>query len=178
MVNMLRLTRVTDYGILLMTQLAHSQSIALNTRLTANDLAVATHVPAPTVSKILQSLLKAGLLDSVRGAHGGYQLSRSAGAISLREIIHCLEGQIALTECNLESGACDQSSVCSTRNNWKRINDAMHDSLESISLADMADDSFRPVFIPVKGKLLAKGNASQEKVIPIQAVDLTEGAVS
>jgi len=169
---MLRLTRVTDYGILLMTQLVQCQLNDSNAKLTANDLAVATHVPAPTVSKILQSLLKAGLLGSVRGAHGGYQLSRPAAAISLRAIIHCLEGQIALTECSRELGVCDQSSVCSTRNNWKRINDAMHDSLENISLADMADDSFRPVFIPVKGN-----SSLMEKVIPIRVEDLTEGAV-
>jgi len=143
---MLRLTRVTDYGILLMTQLVKSASYDGSVRLTASDLSIATHVPAPTVSKILQSLLQAGLLISVRGAHGGYQLARTAAEISLREVIHCLEGRIALTECNLESGDCEQLSVCSTSNNWKRINESIRDALENISLADMAADDFMPVF--------------------------------
>jgi len=79
---MLRLTRVTDYGILLMTQLAKLEIGADAGRLTANDLALSTRVPAPTVSKILQRLLHANLLDSVRGAHGGYRLARH----------HALEG--------------------------------------------------------------------------------------
>ena len=145
---MLRLTRVTDYGILLMTHLVSPDA---SLRLTANDLANATHVPAPTVSKIMQSLLRDGLLCSVRGAQGGYALAKSADAISLRDIIHCLEGRIALTECNLESNACEQLPFCSTSSHWKRINASMLDALASISLADMADEHFMPVFMVKRG---------------------------
>lgn len=153
---MLRLTRVTDYGILLMTQLAkHADGVEV-ARLTANNLALSTRVPAPTVSKILQSLLHAGLLDSERGAHGGYRLTRASSDISVRDIIHCLEGHIALTECNLEQGECEQQPFCSTSNNWKRINTAIHDALEGISLADMASDGFMPVFV-------------MKKAVPMQA---------
>ena len=129
-----------------MTQLARLEVDGKSARLTSNDLALSTRVPAPTVSKILQSLLHAGLLDSVRGAHGGYCLTRPASEISLREIIHCLEGQIALTECNLEQGVCEQMAFCSTSHNWKRINAAIHHALDDISLADMAKDDFAPVF--------------------------------
>jgi len=147
---MLRLTRVTDYGILLMTELARLEGDVKDARLTTNYLALSTRVPAPTVSKILQSLLHVGLLDSVRGAHGGYRLARPASDISVREIIHCLEGHIALTECNLEQGECEQQPFCSTSNNWKRINTAIHQALEDISLADMATDGFMPVFVMKK----------------------------
>jgi FeS assembly SUF system regulator len=153
---MLRLTRVTDYGILLMTQLARLEAGAEAGRLTANDLASSTRVPAPTVSKILQRLLHADLLDSVRGAHGGYRLARSPSSISVRDIIHCLEGHIALTECNLEEGECEQQAFCTTSGNWKRINAAIHHALEDISLADMATDGFMPVFV-------------MKKAVPMQA---------
>ncbi|MDQ6968352.1 MAG: SUF system Fe-S cluster assembly regulator [Mariprofundaceae bacterium] len=161
---MLRLTRITDYGILLMTELARLESHAKNTRLTANDLALSTRVPAPTVSKILQSLLHANLLDSARGAHGGYRLMRLASDISVCEIIHCLEGRIALTECNLEQSECEQMPFCSTSNNWKRINTAIQHALEDISLADMAVDGFMPVF-------------TMKKAIPMQVGDIAEGVV-
>ena len=154
---MLRLTRVTDYGILLLTQMA---STSAEQRLTANDLAVATRVPAPTVSKILQSLLNAGFLDSVRGARGGYQLMRQPADISVREIIHCLEGKIALTECNLEQGDCDQLPFCSTSHNWKRINEAILDVLDNISLADMANENFMPLFMLKKAMPLHASKAS------------------
>jgi len=149
-VKMLRLTRVTDYGILLMTKLAKLDGDAGRARLTASDLALSTRIPAPTVSKVLQRLLHAGLLDSVRGAYGGYCLKRPASDISVRDIIHCLEGRIALTECSLEQGECEQMPFCSTSNNWKRINSAIHHALDDISLSDMATDGFMPVFVMKK----------------------------
>ena len=99
---MFRITRLTDYGVLLMTQLAKNADEVRN----AADLAEQVHVPLPTVSKILQILLHDHLLESVRGAGGGYRLARSAVDISVRDIIVALEGPIALTECTLESGNC------------------------------------------------------------------------
>ncbi len=150
---MLRLTKLTDYGILLMTCMASSSQ----ERFSAAELAEITHIPMPTVSKILQMLLHEGMLDSVRGAHGGYRLTRSANDINVRDVISVFEGSIALTECNLEDGgACDQHDVCSTSNNWKRINHAVRQALEDISLADMNAQDFVPVFRLQRGISIAK----------------------
>ena len=149
---MLRLTKLTDYGILLLTHMA-----ADDTRLFAsNDLSNATHIPSPTVSKVLQALLGAGLLESIRGAKGGYRLTRSADEVSVREIIDCFEGHIALTECNMDDGECEQLPFCATQNNWKRINEAVRDALDNISLKDMTQKDFMPIF-------------SMKKVLPISA---------
>ncbi|NOR40523.1 MAG: SUF system Fe-S cluster assembly regulator [Gammaproteobacteria bacterium] len=151
---MLRLTKLTDYGILLLTHIAADDS-----RLFAsNDLSKATHIPSPTVSKVLQALLGAGLLESIRGAKGGYRLSRPAAEVSVREVIDCFEGHIALTECNLDDGECEQLPFCSTQNNWKRINGAVRDALDSISLQDMTEKDFMPVF-------------SMKKAVSISSVD-------
>jgi len=158
---MLRLTKLTDYGILLLTHIA-----ADDARLFAsNDLSNATHIPSPTVSKVLQALLGAGLLESIRGAKGGYRLSRPAAEVSVREIIDCFEGHIALTECNMDDGECEQLPFCATQNNWKRINEAVRDALDSISLKDMTEKDFMPVF-------------SMRKVLPINAVDASSMANS
>lgn len=148
---MLRLTRLTDYGILLMTRMASSDKKLF----AATELAESTRIPAPTVSKILQTLLHQGMLESIRGARGGYRLARPASQINVRDIIAVFEGDIALTECNLDHAHCDQSEACATSNHWKRINQAISQALESISLADMAEDNFMPVFrlqrgIPLK----------------------------
>ena len=152
---MLRLTKLTDYGILLLTHIAADE-----TRLFAsNDLSNATRVPSPTVSKVLQTLLGAGLLESIRGAKGGYRLARPAAEISVREIIDCFEGGIALTECNLDESSCDQLSVCATQNNWRRINEAVRGALDNISLKDMTEKDFMPVFSIRKG-------------MPIQSADV------
>ena len=150
---MLRLTKLTDYGILLMTRMAASGQ----DRFSAAELADSTQIPMPTVSKILQMLQHEGMLDSIRGAHGGYRLTRPATEINVRDVIGVFEGSIALTECNLDDGgSCDQHAVCSTSNNWKRINAAVRQALESISLADMTEQDFMPVFRLQRGISIAK----------------------
>jgi len=150
---MLRLTKLTDYGILLMTRMAASGQ----GRFSAAELAEITRIPTPTVSKILQMLLHEGMLDSVRGARGGYALTRPATEINVGDVIGVFEGSIALTECNLDDGgSCEQHEVCSTSNNWKRINQAVRQALEGISLADMTEQDFVPVFRLQRGITIAK----------------------
>ena len=151
---MLRLTKLTDYGILLMTRMAASEQ----QRVTATELSDITHIPMPTVSKILQMLLHENLLSSTRGARGGYQLTRNAAEINVRDVINVFEGSIALTECNIEGSACEQHEVCSTSNNWKRINMAIGQVLENISLADMTRQDFVPVFRLQRGIAMTKVN--------------------
>jgi len=140
---MLRLTKLTDYGVLLMSHMASTGQ----TRFSAAELADSTHIPLPTVSKILQMLLHEGMLDSIRGAKGGYELTRPSSQINVRDVINVFEGSIALTECNLDGGgSCDQHDVCSTSDNWKRINHAVRQALGEISLADMSQQDFMPSF--------------------------------
>lgn len=157
---MLRLTKLTDYGILLLTHMATDEE-----RLFAsNDLAGATRIPSPTVSKVLQTLLAAGLLESIRGARGGYRLARPADTISVREIINCFEGKIALTECNLGDSECEQLPYCATQNNWKKINGAVKDALQNITLKDMLEPEFMPVFRMERGISIKVGPSAPAKV--------------
>jgi len=149
---MLRLTKLTDYGILLMTHMASSDQ----DRFAAGELAELTRIPSPTVSKILQMLLHEGLLNSTRGAKGGYRLTRPATEINVRDIINVFEGSIALTECNLDDGSCEQHDVCSTSNSWKRINQAVAQALEDISLANMTEQDFIPIFRLQRGITISK----------------------
>jgi FeS assembly SUF system regulator len=131
---MLRITKTTDYGIILLTELAEAAEPVLS----AADLAAGARIPMPMASKILKHLTREGLLESHRGAHGGYSLARPAEAISVARIIDALEGPIALTECiALGPGGCEQEPVCPTRTNWHRINLAVRDALAHISLAEM-----------------------------------------
>ncbi|MDQ6965355.1 MAG: SUF system Fe-S cluster assembly regulator [Mariprofundaceae bacterium] len=138
---MFRITRLTDYGVMLMTELAQAEESVLN----AAALAARSHLPAPSVSKILQLLLREGLLTSVRGAGGGYHLTRPATDISIRDIIVALEGPIAITECSLDHARCDQQEHCNTRGNWNLINQVVRGTLGDISLADMTRPGFTPV---------------------------------
>ncbi|MFQ5415681.1 MAG: SUF system Fe-S cluster assembly regulator [Myxococcota bacterium] len=132
---MIRLSRITDYGIVLMVHLARSPG---DPSRNARHLAGETDLPAPVVSKILKALARGGLLTSQRGVKGGYALSRSADDITVPEMITALEGPISLTACTVHPGNCAQESSCDVREPWQQINTAVHDALSRISLADLA----------------------------------------
>lgn len=143
---MIRLSKLADYGIVIATHLGRRPERSHN----AAEVAAATHIPQPTVSKILKALVRAELLVSHRGAHGGYGLVRAARSVSVAEIIEALDGPIALTSC-VEVGAhdCGIEHLCATRVSWRRINGAIRDALEGITLADMAAASVGRVRVPV-----------------------------
>ena len=133
---MLRMTKLADYGIVLMTHFASAKPGRV---FTARDLAVGARVPLPTASKILKALTHGGVLVSHRGVGGGFALARPSSEISVAGIISSLEGPIALTECISEpAGTCDIERLCPVRSNWERINGVVRDALEDLSLADMA----------------------------------------
>lgn len=132
---MIRITRITDYGIVLMSHLAMAPERLYN----APDLAADARLPLPMVSKVLKQLSRAGLLESQRGVHGGYALARPAEAISVVEIIGALEGPIAMTECiDGAPGDCEHEPSCPVRSNWHRINQAIREALDGITLAEMS----------------------------------------
>lgn len=132
---MLRLSKLTDYGTVVMTALARHPREQRN----AAELAAHTHVAAPTVRKLLKRLTHAGLVESSRGARGGYRLARAPEEISVADVIAALEGPLGLTECALHDGLCGIESECSLRGNWRIINRAIRRALTELSLAEMTE---------------------------------------
>jgi FeS assembly SUF system regulator len=131
---MIRLSKLTDYGLVLMSQIArHSQS-ELHT---ARGLAMQCRLPLPTASKLLKTLLQSGLLTSHRGIKGGYNLAREPHLISVAEIISAFEGPLALTECSLDGpGVCEIEASCRIKDNQRIINQAVRGALENVMLSD------------------------------------------
>lgn len=132
---MLRISKLTDYGIVLLARFAAAPRDA---QLSAREMAEATRLPPPVVSKLLKQLASAGLLESLRGAKGGYRLAGQPEAITVAEIVHALEGPIALMECTAGPGHCEQESRCTVQEPWHRINRAVRDALARVTLADLA----------------------------------------
>lgn len=130
---MLRISKLTDYGTLVLAELrAVPDGVA-----SAGQVADATGLALPTVSKLLKSLHKAGLVTSERGPHGGYALARPATEISAAEIIDALDGPVAITECSSPAGACDLESHCRVGRAWQIINRSIRRALQDVSLADL-----------------------------------------
>jgi FeS assembly SUF system regulator len=131
----LRITKLTDYAIVLLTWLANGGDGDVRS---AVELAAAAQLPYPTVSKVLKVLSRAGLVIALRGTQGGYRLAGPPASISVAAIIAAIEGPVALTECSAAApGLCDLEPVCPVRRNWQRINAAVRDALEGLSLAEM-----------------------------------------
>ena len=128
---MLRITRLTDYGFVLLGHIAGCDQNELHN---SKDLSSILSIPLPTVSKVLKSLVQAGLLDSHQGSQGGYKLSKSSNDISAADIIEILEGPVSLTACCVENG-CDLN--CSVSKSWQEVNTIIVNKLKSVSLTDM-----------------------------------------
>ncbi len=131
---MLRISKLTDYAILVMVELGEARTEVLS----AQVLADRSNLELPTVSKVLKLLSRAGLVRSYRGVNGGYSIERPAQEISVAEIIAAIEGPIAMTECSVEVGLCSQEDNCNLRSNWQRISSAVARALENVTLDEMS----------------------------------------
>ena len=132
----MRLTHLADYAVVMMTAAARRGDAV---RVSAGELAQDTGVPLPTAQKIMGQLAGAGLLNSVRGAGGGFMLARPVAEISLADIVEAVEGPIALTAC-VESGKhdCGMETACAVRPHWGVVNEALRGALADVPLTRLA----------------------------------------
>jgi FeS assembly SUF system regulator len=129
----LRISKLTDYGTVLLANLAANQEAVCS----AAEVSTATGIALPTVSKLLKSLGRAGLVTSTRGSSGGYQLARDPRDISAADIIDALEGPVSITECSATDSQCEHEGVCSVGGAWQRVNVAIRRALDDVSLNDL-----------------------------------------
>jgi FeS assembly SUF system regulator len=137
---MLRISKLTDYATVILASLARET----DQRRTAAEVSKQCRIAAPTVSKLLKQLHRAGLVESTRGLHGGYRLSRPARQITAAAILDALEGPLALTECATGHSQCDLQANCSVGGSWQRINQAIRQSLQEVTLAELAGIESNP----------------------------------
>ena len=131
---MLRLSRMTDYAVVILNHMSTERGKNQNT----TGVAQATNLPSPTVSKILNRLSEAGVLKAIRGRFGGYRLDRSPSEISLGELLNAFEGPLALTDCLDSSNAmCEHVSHCAVAGRWSVVSSAISNALDGLTLEDL-----------------------------------------
>lgn len=130
---MVRITKLTDYGVMIMAFMASEPSRLFQ----AKEIAEHTHIAPPTVSKLLKKLTKSKLLASERGTNGGYLLACEPKNITVAELVNALEGPIAITECSLGHDHCSSAQNCPVKTPWLKINHAITNALQSIKLFDL-----------------------------------------
>lgn len=131
---MFRLSKLADYATLVMTCIARGEHQVYTAVRIAEQLPLA----APTVSKILKTLRRAGLLVSYQGAHGGYRLAHPAREITIAQVVDAIEGSTGVTECISSPGLCRLEGDCLVQTHWQRIDDQIRATLDGYTLADMA----------------------------------------
>lgn len=131
---MLRITRMSDYAVVVLVELMQANSCV-----SVSSLAQHTKLTEPTTSKVLKALVQAKIVVSTRGANGGYSLALAPKDISIEHIINAIDGPIAITDCaNGDEPDCILSDACSIRGRWDGVNTAIRGVLSDVTLLDMA----------------------------------------
>lgn len=145
----MRLSSLADYAVVLMTAAArHCGHAALDAagkrkawRSNARALSEETGIPLPTAQKLVSKLSSAGLIESVRGAGGGFRLARPPAAISMADIIEAVEGPMAMTSCADETRHdCALEADCHVKPHMMHVNSAVRGALGGVTLATLTQD--------------------------------------
>jgi Rrf2 family protein len=136
---MLRLSKKADYALIAMKHLAQKTSGAPST--SAREIAEQYDIPIELMAKVLQRLVRTGLLVSTQGTRGGYTLGRPAATISVADVIQAIDGPVTVTACSTQKNDCDQYGKCSIRDPLWQIRERIVSALGTVTLAEMASDN-------------------------------------
>lgn len=134
---MLKLTKKADYGLIALKHLAECADAGSAS--SAKDIAEAYGLPQEALAKILQRLVKAGMLTSLHGTNGGYVLAKRPQAISAFDVIRAIDGPMFFTACSTQKGDCDQLSKCNVKEPLAQVSESIRQLLSRITIADMMD---------------------------------------
>ena len=134
---MLRLSKKADYALIAMKHLTlHSDRGAASAR----EIAEQYDIPIELMAKVLQRLVRRGLLASHHGTRGGYQLARVATQISVADVIQAIEGPVSVTACSTEDSQCEQYAKCNVRDPLWRVRERILAALGECTIAELAAD--------------------------------------
>jgi Rrf2 family protein len=138
---MLRLSKKADYALMAMKHLALRGERGSSS---AREIAEQYDIPIELLAKVLQRLVRHGLLASHQGTRGGYQLARVPMQISVADVIQAIEGPVAVTACSSEDGTCDQFAKCNVRDPLARVRERILTALGECTIAELAADEPPP----------------------------------
>ena len=146
---MLRLSKKADYALMAMRHLARKTSGGPST--SAREIAEQYDIPIELMAKVLQRLVRRGLLVSQQGTRGGYQLSRAPIQITVADVIQAIEGPVTVTACTTDEGQCEQFSKCNVRDPLFKVRERILSALGECTIAELAAD---PAPIPPRAAVL------------------------
>jgi Rrf2 family protein len=151
---MLRLSKKADYALMAMKHLAQQAGST-----SAREIAEQYDIPIELMAKVLQRLVRTGLLVSTQGTRGGYTLSRPSASISVADVIQAIDGPVTVTACSSEKSDCEQYGKCSIRDPLWQIRELIVATLGTVTIAEMAADG-GPAPVPVaQAAVVRRANA-------------------
>jgi Rrf2 family protein len=137
----MRVSARAHYGLRMMTELA--RSYGSGAPLSLAEVARVEQLPLAYLEQVAIALRRGGLVESTRGVHGGYRLSREASEITVLDVVSCVDGEVAPVECvasDYAAGSCVRETDCSSRSLWQRLKVSIDSVLRSTTLAELVAD--------------------------------------
>lgn len=135
---MLRLSKKADYALMALKHMALRDDRGSSS---AREIAGLYDIPIELLAKVLQRLVRRGLLASQQGTRGGYQLARSPAQISIADVIQAIDGPVAVTACSSsDDGACEQYAKCNVRDPLWKVRERILAALGECTIAELAAD--------------------------------------
>ncbi|MBQ1194262.1 MAG: RrF2 family transcriptional regulator [Lachnospiraceae bacterium] len=132
----MRISTKGRYALRLMIDLAINQD---NDPVRLKDIAERQNISVKYLEQIISILSKAGYVRSIRGANGGYQLKKKAAEYTVGMILRLTEGSLAPVPCVEDNTECERSEDCVTVEIWKRMNDAINNVVDEITLQNLVE---------------------------------------
>ena len=139
---MLRLSKKADYALIAMKHLALRGDRGSSS---AREIAALYDIPIELMAKVLQRLVRRGLLASHQGTRGGYQLAKPPLQMTVADVIQAIEGPVTVTACSTDEGQCEQFSKCNVRDPLFRVRERILAALGECTIAELAADPPPPV---------------------------------
>jgi len=141
---MLRLSKKADYALIAMKHLALKGDQRSQGSSSAREIAELYDIPIELMAKVLQRLVRRGLLASHQGTRGGYQLARMPSLISVADVIQAIDGPVTVTACSTDDGQCEQFAKCNVRDPLWRVRQRILTALDECTIAELAADVTPP----------------------------------
>jgi Rrf2 family protein len=148
---MLRLSKKADYALIAMKHLAVRGTCSSSS---AREIAELYDIPIELMAKVLQRLVRSGLLASQQGTRGGYQLGRVPAQISVADVIQAIDGPVTVTACSTDEGQCEQYAKCNVRDPLWRVRERILSALGECTIAELAADPQLPPPAPARPAVL------------------------
>jgi Rrf2 family cysteine metabolism transcriptional repressor len=136
----MRVSSKAHYGLRMMTEFARAYGAG---PLSIAEVARTEHLPLAYLEQLAGQLRRGGLVESTRGVHGGYALTRAPELISVLEVVHTVEGEVSPVECvssDYVTGSCAREGECASRGLWQRLKESIDTVLRQTTLAELIHD--------------------------------------